>query len=74
MVIHPKYSVSKLVETIKTTTSKALRPKFTFLNKIYWDNKEIWAKGYFVSSGNERRSNQKIRRITRKKRNSTSKA
>ncbi len=74
MVIFLKYSVSKLVETIKITTNKALRVKFTFLNKIYWDNKEIWVKGYFVSSGNKRRSNQKICKIIRKRRNSTSKA
>lgn len=35
MVIPPKYAVSKVVETIKTNTSKALKLKFTFLNKEY---------------------------------------
>jgi putative transposase len=50
MVITPKYALSKVVETIKTNTSKALRLKFVFLKKIYWDNKGIWAKGYFVST------------------------
>lgn len=50
MVIPPKYAVSKVVETIKSNTSKALRIKFAFLKKVYWDDKGIWAKGYFVST------------------------
>jgi len=50
MVIPPKYAVSKVVETIKTNTSKALKIKFAFLKKVYWDEKGIWAKGYFVST------------------------
>lgn len=36
------------MKTIKKNTSKSLSRKFTFLKKVYWDNKEIWAKGYFV--------------------------
>ncbi|MHC2995799.1 MAG: transposase [Candidatus Atribacteria bacterium] len=50
MVISPKYAISKVVETIKTNTSKELRLKYTFLDKVYWDTKRIWAKGYFVSA------------------------
>lgn len=50
MVIPPKYAVGKVVETIKTNTSKALKIKFAFLKKVYWDEKGIWAKGYFVST------------------------
>jgi len=42
MVIPPKYSVSKAVETIKKNTSRALRQKFRFLKRMYWDNKGIW--------------------------------
>ena len=49
MVILPKYAVSKVVETIKSNTSKALKLKFAFLKKVYWDDQGIWAKGYFVS-------------------------
>jgi len=48
MVIPPKYAVSKVVETIKSNTSKALKIKFAFLKKVYWDDRGIWAKGYFV--------------------------
>ena len=50
MVIPPKYSVSKVVETIKKNTSRALRQKFGFLRKVYWDNKGIWGVGFFVST------------------------
>jgi len=50
MLTPPKYAVSKLFETIKSNTSKALRVKFVFLKKVYWDDKGIWAKGYFVSA------------------------
>jgi len=50
MVIPPKYAVSKVVETIKSNTSKVLKIKFVFLKKVYWDDKGIWAKGYFVST------------------------
>ena len=41
--------VSKVVETIMSNTSKVLKIKFAFLKKIYWDDKGIWIKGYFVS-------------------------
>jgi putative transposase len=48
MVTPPKYAVSKVMETIKTNTSKALKIKFVFLKKIYWGDKGIWEKGYFI--------------------------
>ena len=51
MVIPPKYSVSKVVETMKSVTSRRLREKFPhFLKKIYWDDGGIWARGFFVST------------------------
>ncbi len=50
MVIPPKYSVSFAVETIKKHTSRELREKFRFLDKVYWDRGGIWSKGYFVST------------------------
>jgi putative transposase len=50
MVIPPKYAVSKVTETIKKNTSRALSRKFAFLKKVYWDKKGIWGKGYFVST------------------------
>jgi len=50
MVIPPKYAVSQVVETIKKDSSKALREKFDFLKKVYWDGKGIWGAGFFVST------------------------
>jgi len=74
MVIPPKYSVSKVMETIKKNASKSLRRKFTFLKKVYWDRKDIWGKGYFVSTvGINEYSDPKIHRITRKGMNGASK-
>ena len=50
MIIPPKYSVSEAVETVKKNTSRLLRKKFSFLKKVYWDNKGVWCKGFFVST------------------------
>lgn len=50
MVIPPKYSVSFAVEAIKKNTSRRLREKFRFLDKVYWDRGGIWSTGYFVST------------------------
>lgn len=46
----PKYSVSFAVETIKKNTSRELREKFRFLDKVYWDRGGTWSKGHFVST------------------------
>ncbi len=46
MIIPPKYSVSKVVETIKTNTSRAIRSRFGFLDKVYWDDRGVGGKGY----------------------------
>ena len=50
MIIPPKYSVSFVVETIKKNTSRQLKQKFSFLEKVYRDSKWIWWKRYFVST------------------------
>jgi len=50
MMIPPKYAVSEVVDIIKTNTSRALKAKFGFLNKVYWDKRGIWGKGFFVST------------------------
>jgi len=46
----PKYAVSKVVETLKKNTSRHLRKKFPFLQKVYWDGRGLWGWGYFVST------------------------
>lgn len=51
MIIPPKYSIAKVVATLKSVTSRRLREKFShFLRKVYWDDKGIWARGFFVST------------------------
>ena len=50
MIIPPKYSVSKVVETIKKNTSRHLSEKFEFLSKVYWDREGIWSVGFFAST------------------------
>jgi len=46
----PKYSVSKVVKAMKKNTSKSLRAKFIFLDKVHCDDKSVGEKGYFVST------------------------
>lgn len=50
-IIPPKYPVSKIVEAIKSNTSRMLKNKFSdFLRKVYWDEQGIWGTGFFVST------------------------
>lgn len=48
--IPPRYSVSQIVSTIKSNTSRALWERYAFLKKVYWDEGSVWATGYFVST------------------------
>lgn len=50
MIIPPKYSVSEVVDVLKVNTSRGIKEMFAFLKKVYWDDKGIWSKGYFVST------------------------
>lgn len=51
MIIPPKYAVSKVVEILKSNTSRKLKEKFkNFLSQVYWDEGGIWSVGYFVST------------------------
>lgn len=45
--IPPKYAVSKVVQDIKSNTSRKLRDKFEYLRR---GNKAMWSVGYFVST------------------------
>jgi REP element-mobilizing transposase RayT len=65
MVISPKYLVSKIVETIKSNTSKPLKIKFVFLKKVYWTMKRYEQNGYFVFTVWIREDNQRIRKNAR---------
>lgn len=48
--IPPRFSVSKVVNLVKSNTGRSMREKFPFLNSIYWDEDGIWSSGYFVST------------------------
>ena len=48
--IPPKYAVSDVVRMIKAKTGAAMRKKFPWLDKVYWDAEGIWSIGYFVST------------------------
>ena len=48
--IPPKYSVSKVVNIIKSNTGRRMRERFKFLDKLYVRQEGIWSVGYFVST------------------------
>ena len=48
--IPPKMPVSRVVNIIKSNTSRALKKKFEFLKEVYWGTDGIWSDGYFVST------------------------
>ena len=50
IVIPPKYAVSKIIEAIKSNTSRKMKEKFEYLSQVYWDGHGIWAVGFFVST------------------------
>ena len=50
MVIPPKYAVSQVVNRIKVNTSRQMKQKFRFLEKVYWGTESVWSTGYFVST------------------------
>jgi len=51
MVIPPKYAVSRVVEILKSITSRQLKEKFPHvLSKVYWDGGGGWARGFFPST------------------------
>ncbi len=48
--IPPKMSVGSVVRLIKANTSRKIKKKFKFLDKVYWGTDGIWSDGYFVST------------------------
>jgi putative transposase len=50
MVIPPKYSVSGIVNQIKVNTSRDMKARFEFLEKVYWGTDSVWSTGFFVST------------------------
>jgi putative transposase len=48
--IPPKYRISDVRGKLKSQSSSRLRKKFTWFEKVYWDDNIVWSPGYFVSS------------------------
>jgi putative transposase len=46
----PKYSISKVVQILKSNTSRAMMKKFDFLRNRYYGRPGMWSVGYFVST------------------------
>ena len=50
ILIPPKYAVAKVIEIIKSGSTKLVRKKFTWLNLPYHGTPSLWSTGYFVST------------------------
>jgi len=50
LIIPPKYSVSKVVEIIKSRSAKIIRKEIQWLEKLYDTTNSMWTVGYFVST------------------------
>lgn len=48
--IPPKWAISEAVNILKSNSSKAMRRKFPFLDKVYDKHIGFWSDGYFVST------------------------
>jgi len=46
----PKYSISRVVQILKSNTGRSLKEKFSFLAERYYGRGGIWSVGYFVST------------------------
>lgn len=50
IIIPPKYAVAKVVEILKSRTTKIVRAQIQWLDKLYYDTPSLWSVGYFVST------------------------
>jgi putative transposase len=48
--IPPQESVGSVVRLLKTNTSRNIKSKFPFLQKVYYGTDGMWSDGYFVST------------------------
>ena len=48
--IPPRFSISKVINLIKSNTGRSLRKRFPSLSNVYWGDDGIWSGGYFVST------------------------
>jgi len=50
--MRPEVSVSRMVQLLKGSTSKAIREEFSELKEFLW-GKSFWADGYFVETSGQ---------------------
>lgn len=50
ILIPPKYAVAKVVEILKSNSTKLVRKKFPWFDKPYFNTSSLWSTGYFVST------------------------
>jgi len=50
ITIPPKYSIADVVGRMKGQSASKLRKKFSWLEKVYWNENILWSPGYFVCS------------------------
>ena len=60
----PKYSPAKIVEVLKSISSKAVFEEFAWLKKQLWAG-EFWSDGYFVRTVGDQVTTELIRRYIR---------
>jgi putative transposase len=50
IIIPPRYSVSKVVEIIKSQSTRRIRKEIPWLDKVSYRTNALWTVGYFVST------------------------
>lgn len=50
LVIPPRVSVAEVVQYMKSRSSKELKARFPFLQRVFWGREGIWSRGYCVST------------------------
>jgi len=61
----PRISIAKAIQVFKGISSRRLTEEFPKMEKRIW-GAPIWARGYFVSTVNDRTTSQTIRRYIKK--------
>ena len=51
--LEPKYSISKVVQILKTDDSLLCMARFSITRKHYWKRDWLWSTGYFCSTTGE---------------------
>ena len=50
IIIPPKYAVAKVIEILKSRSTKIIREKFDWFDKPYYGTSSFWSPGYCAST------------------------